>query len=870
MTLETELYPDNIFSRVNRLEFDVRTLKDQASPGPITGTGDNSVWSIIAGDGLSIAGTNDITIDVNPGYGIEIVADQVAVDASSDPGAEQRVLETTPAGGITLQELTVDNITLDGNAISTVAGNLNLSPTGDITLDPDGDDVLPGSGYQVNLGALSNKYLTLHAAELWVETLVAQDTMATIGGRILVGPTTELIADAAPGATTIDVKHNNLTNGDRVLMEADGKLEFMAITSSATGITDGFRYSVTRNLDGTGANQWYAGDAVFNTGQSGDGFIDLYSLSGVLSGAGPTIVGNVRNSGTYNDWTEHWAIGNLNGLYGYGTDEFGVGLGQYGTGSENYITIDPSSGLRFHEGSTVRAQLTGSVWTIGDTSAENIRIVDANIRLREGSTTHMLLTGSTLHIGQIANNQTRVVVDDTVGFRIIHRDGGGADNLLIQFDTSGDGFLKNNLTVDTGVITAGGGRVEIDSNGINITTTDGGVPTGARIRIHDDTFGQIGEFFAVTAGLSPEWYWSEWKVTGGGDEAFIQLAFDEGPGLNYINMSAEETRIAGDFKVDTNTLFVDASADRVGIGTGIPGEVFEINDGADTRLVIGTGTNNADTVTGIDFKGRYGQTFADGEIFAYIRTLRDGSGGRGHLTFGTSAATGSHATEKMRLDKDGNLGVGVDPNHPLDVNGSAMIRSNMSLGHTDAPAFRLDVRESVTSDAVAQIWNQGGDGSSNVLRLSGGQNSNPGHIWVALLDGDGDFNGYIQGDGAGGVNFTSLSDERIKEAVEPLATGALERVLALEPVTYRGKGAGPGGRRVTGLVAQQVREHVPDVVNQMEDDGLLGIGYGKLVPHLIGAIRELKGQKDSLQAELQKLRVQVDGLQIELDELEAA
>jgi len=47
---------------------------------------------------------------------------------------------------------------------------------------------------------------------------------------------------------------------------------------------------------GSGANTWYAGDAVFNTGNEGEGFIDLYSDSGVFPGStyGPTIVGNVR------------------------------------------------------------------------------------------------------------------------------------------------------------------------------------------------------------------------------------------------------------------------------------------------------------------------------------------------------------------------------------------------------------------------------------------------------------------------------------------------------------------------------------------------------------------------------------------------
>ena len=46
-----------------------------------------------------------------------------------------------------------------------------------------------------------------------------------------------------------------------------------------------YEYRANRNLDGSGANDWYAGDAVFNTGTTGDGWIDLYSMSGMNAAA---------------------------------------------------------------------------------------------------------------------------------------------------------------------------------------------------------------------------------------------------------------------------------------------------------------------------------------------------------------------------------------------------------------------------------------------------------------------------------------------------------------------------------------------------------------------------------------------------------
>ena len=131
--------------------------------------------------------TNDIRI--NNGVGLTFSTGALIIDQSFSP---------TWTGTHTFEadiQVDADIDFVGAQAITTTAGNLTILPAGDIVLDPTGLDVLPGAGYEVNLGALTNKYLTLHAAELWVETLVAQETMATIGGRILVGPTTMLTSD---------------------------------------------------------------------------------------------------------------------------------------------------------------------------------------------------------------------------------------------------------------------------------------------------------------------------------------------------------------------------------------------------------------------------------------------------------------------------------------------------------------------------------------------------------------------------------------------------------------------------------------------------------------------------------------------------
>ena len=218
-------------------------------------------------------------------------------------------------------------------------------------------DLLPATNYVSDLGALNKKYLTLHAAELWVETLVAAETQATMGGRLIVPRgTTTLAADLSTSSTSIQVAHNNLANGHLVRMEAAGKVEWLAVTSASSG-SGPYTYTVTRNLDGSGANEWFAGDALVNTGTTGDGFIDIYASGGVLAGVGPSIVGNVRTGTTYSDIAPRWAVGNLNGLYGYLDNTYGFAAGD---NAGPWVKVDATSGVRIGHGGSTKIALDGS------------------------------------------------------------------------------------------------------------------------------------------------------------------------------------------------------------------------------------------------------------------------------------------------------------------------------------------------------------------------------------------------------------------------------------------------------------------------------------------------------------------------------
>lgn len=376
-----------------------------------------STWTLIVPE----PGTTGITTVGALGTG-SITSGFGAIDVGSD-GITGGTLTGTAFSGGTFSGTTGTFSTSVATPTLTASGNLTLSPTGDVVFNPTGNDLLPTTGYDLNIGALTNKFLTLHAAELWVETLVAQNTIATIGGRILVGPTTTLTSDLASGATSMSVKHNQISSGDRVVLQVNNQVEWIAVTSGASGAGP-YTYSIARNQDGSGANDWTAGDAVFNTGTTGNGYIDLYSVAGLLTGstAGPTIVGNVRLSGTYSDVAPRWAIGNLNGLYGYGATTYGTA---FGDPSATNITIDATNGFRIRSSTTdkFKADTSGNLSITGDLSVGTSGLIRSGATSYASGTGYVLdYNGGTprLRIGTTAANRVTwdgtdlTVVSDTV------------------------------------------------------------------------------------------------------------------------------------------------------------------------------------------------------------------------------------------------------------------------------------------------------------------------------------------------------------------------------------------------------------------------------------------------------------------------
>ncbi len=86
---------------------------------------------------------------------------------------------------------------------------------------------------------------------------------------------------------------------------------------------------------------------------------------------------------------------------------------------------------------------------------------------------------------------------------------------------------------------------------------------------------------------------------------------------------------------------------------------------------------------------------------------------------------------------------------------------------------------------------------------------------------------------------TSASDRRLKENIVPL-TNSLQLLRRLHGVTYKWvNGHDMDDKEHVGLIAQQVKEVLPEVVRQLDSGQFLGVNYEEVVPLVIEAIREI-------------------------------
>ncbi|MEI6236255.1 MAG: tail fiber domain-containing protein [Planctomycetota bacterium] len=265
---------------------------------------------------------------------------------------------------------------------------------------------------------------------------------------------------------------------------------------------------------------------------------------------------------------------------------------------------------------------------------------------------------------------------------------------------------------------------------------------------------------------------------------------------------------------------------------------FNVANGCDALSLNTTGESNiAIGITALPYNTTGSYNVASGNFALYSNKTGDRNIGLGY-----GAGLNLLLSNNIAI---GNEGVASD---------SGIIRIGTSGTHTDTylagvvhatGADRNQLRLETTGTGNGNAaWNVYTQGSTGHLAF---QTTN-GNLTTALLT-------------QAGV-FTSASDGRYKTNIAT-ATRSLERALALRPVNYDMKDI-PGYPRQLGFIAQELRDVVPEVVVE-GDGGRLSVAYGQLVSVAIGAVQDLKKEKD---AEIAALRFENAALKKRLERIE--
>jgi len=256
------------------------------------------------------------------------------------------------------------------------------------------------------------------------------------------------------------------------------------------------------------------------------------------------------------------------------------------------------------------------------------------------------------------------------------------------------------------------------------------------------------------------------------------------------------------------------------------GEKVSISNTTTSGSVYNTTLRLVSTTTGAGSEAKMMFSLGGASTgISYISSQLEGAG-YGNLIFATRP-NGGNTTERMRIDSGGAVFINA----------------------TSAGSFSAGARLSVL----------GVDGEfASVIRAPTTSTYN-----VISLDNPNGQVGRIQ-TSASATSFLTSSDYRLKEDIASM-TGALAKVAALKPVTYKWKVDGTAGQ---GFIAHELQEVVPDcvggekdaVTTYIDEDGneatrpaYQGIDTSFLVATLTAAIQEQQALITSLTARIAAL-----------------
>ena len=250
--------------------------------------------------------------------------------------------------------------------------------------------------------------------------------------------------------------------------------------------------------------------------------------------------------------------------------------------------------------------------------------------------------------------------------------------------------------------------------------------------------------------------------------------------------------------VDTNTLYVDSTNNRVGVGTISPQDAIHIAKASAVLRLEDTDTNHISTI----------QSGGSGLII---------SADAANTVASSYMAFNVDTTERLRIDSSGGIST------------SANKSGGYALG----------------------VFNDGNNSDRYGISIQCGSDSGSGtNYLMGFKDGDGNSVGSITFSGSS-TSFNTSSDYRLKENVTA-DWDATTRLKQLNPVRFNF--IADADTTLDGFLAHEVQSVVPEAIagthNEVDADGnpvYQGIDQSKLVPLLVKTIQELEARIAALE-----------------------
>ena len=420
--------------------------------------------------------------------------------------------------------------------------------------------------------------------------------------------------------------------------------------------------------------------------------------------------------------------------------------------------------------------------------------------------------------------------------------GGGFGNQACMSSTIGGGGQNTAMSFWS---TIGGGSGNTADNTATIAGGENNTASGAGSAIAGGTENTASAFFSTVAGGN--------NNTAGGEYSF---AAGYRAKVRDASQSGDANGDEGTFVWNDRSQNSDTDADN--FTSTAPNQFLIRATGG-----VGIGTNSPDANTSLTLRARSG--------FNDVLSFYGNTGAKrwnlnmpgGDLNFAESGI----ADHRLYLKKGGNVGIGTnDPSSKLALSSySTAANTYITLKSQGGNLYRTGIKLMVFNDNFGfTIENDERSGSNglNIIRHAGtaaGESA----LFIDKQNGNIGIGNWTSPSQKlhvlGNVlanNVSLSSDARYKTSIESIPD-ALSIVKRLEGYRYTynmdefPKHGFDEGLQY-GLVAQQVREVLPEIVHE-DSDGYLSVKYQSVIPVLVEALKEQQTRNEALEARVTEL-----------------